>query len=163
METEKRILVAIDLNFETSLVLTQAAYFFRENSTKFYILHVISSDLFSIINKKTKLQVRMKETYRTVEGELKKSGLQYLNYEIFISYGFPAAEIINFSRKHGSDLIVIGTHQRIGFKEFISGSVSFAVAKNSAYPVLLIPLKNPIKLSKEELTKESAVSLVNPS
>ena len=163
METEKKVLIAIDLNFETSFILTQATSFFREKSAKFYILHVISSDIFSIINKKTKLQVKMKETYTVVEDELKKSGLYYLNYEIFISYGFPASEILNFSRKNGSDLIVVGTHQKIGLKEFISGSVSFSVAKNSICPVLLIPLKNPIKLSKEELAKESAVSLVNPS
>ncbi len=163
MEIEKKVLVAIDLNFETSFILTQAASFFRENAAKFYILHVISSAPFSIINRKANLRLKMKEAYEAVEDGLKKSGLYYLNYEIFISYGFPASEILNFSRKKGSDLIVIGTHQKIGVKEFISGSISFSVAKNSLCPVLLIPLKNSIKLSKEELAKEPAVSLVNPS
>lgn len=163
MEIGKKVLIAIDLNFETSFILMQAASFFRENRAKFYILHVIPSEPFSIINKKSKLRLKMEETHKAMEDELRKSGLYYLNYEIFISYGFPAAEIINFSRKNGSDLIAIGTHQRIGFKEFISGSVSFSVAKNSICPVLLIPLKNSIKLSEKELAEKSAVSLVNPS
>ena len=163
MEIEKKVLVAIDLNFETSFILTQTASFFRENAAKFYILHVIPYVPFPVINRKAGLQLKMEETRKTVEDELKKSGLYYLNYEIFISYGFPASEILNFSRKRGSDLIAIGTHQKIGFKEFISGSISFSVAKNSLCPVLLIPLKHSIKLSKEELAKEPAVSLVNPS
>lgn len=153
MEIEKKVLIAIDLNFETSFILMRAVSLFRENSSKFYILHVASSPPFSVINKKTNLQVE-------VEDELKKSGLYYLNHEIFISNGFPAVEIINFSGKNGIDIIALGTHQKTGFKKFVSGSVSFSVAKNSVCPVLLIPLKDLIKSKEEEPSEESAVSLL---
>lgn len=163
MEIEKKVLISVDLNFETGFVLSGASSFFRETAAKFYILHVISTDIFSFINKKTIIKPKTDEAYRLVENKLKEAGLHYLNYEIFISQGLPASEIINFSKKKGADIIAIGTHQKIGFKEFISGSISFSVAKNSICPVLLIPLKNTVKSEEKVLVEESAVSLINPS
>lgn len=162
MDTEKKVLISIDLNFETSYILMQAVSFFREGSAKFYILHVVPSDFFSVVNQKNNIQAEMNRSVKVIEDELKKSGLYYLNYEIFISHGVPSAEILNFAKKKGLDIIALGTHQRIGFKEFISGSVSFSVAKNSVCPVLLIPLKSLIKMDNKELAAESAVSLANP-
>ncbi len=163
MEIEKKILVAIDLDFETGFVLSSAASFFRETSAKFYVLHVVSAEIFTLIDKKSTVKSKSEEAYKAVENKLKEAGLYYLNYEIFIAAGAPVAEILNFSNKKGIDMIALGTHQKIGIKEFISGSVSFSVSKNSICPVLLIPLRNAVKLTKKELIKESAVSLINPS
>lgn len=158
---EKKILIAVEINFETSSILTQTVSFFRESLSKFYILHVISAPPFSSINKKNSLHVEMEASYKNVEDELTKSGLRYLNYEIFISHGFPTVEILNFSIKNDINMIAVGTHQKTGFKEFVSGSISSSVAKNSICPVLLIPLKNLAKLSEEEESaEESAVSLL---
>jgi nucleotide-binding universal stress UspA family protein len=164
METEKKILIAIDLNFETRYVLSAATSFFRETSARFYILHVISSDLFSFIGRKSAAKSKSEDAYKLAENELKEAGLYYLKYEIFIAIGSPSAEIINFSKKNGIDIIALGTHQKIGFKEFISGSVSFSVSKDSVCPVLLIPLKNAVKTAEAELINDTpAVSLINPS
>ncbi|MDA8158865.1 MAG: universal stress protein [Deltaproteobacteria bacterium] len=160
---EKKILIAVDLNFETGFVLSKAASFFRENSVRFYILHIISADIFTSLGKQSTVKLRSEEAYKSAENEIKEAGLYYLNYEIFISIGVPATEILNFSKKKGIDLIALGTHQRIGFKEFVSGSVSFSVSKNSPCPVLLIPLRDAVKTSEKHLVKESAVSLINPS
>ena len=38
MEIEKKVLIAIDLNFETGFVLSKAASFFRDASAKFYVV-----------------------------------------------------------------------------------------------------------------------------
>jgi hypothetical protein len=51
MEIEKKVLIAIDLNFETGFILSKAASFFRDVSAKFYILHVIYSDIFTLLIK----------------------------------------------------------------------------------------------------------------
>ncbi|MHB1661662.1 MAG: universal stress protein [bacterium] len=163
MEIEKKVLIAIDLNFETGFVLSGAASFFRETPAKFYILHVIPADIFSFMNQKSTVESKSDEAYKSAEQALKEAGLYYLNYEIFIAPGVPASEILNFSKKIGADIIALGTHQRIGFKEFISGSVSFSVSKNAVCPVLLIPLKNTVKTAENELIKEPAGVLINPS
>ncbi len=95
------------------------------------------------------LQSKTDNARKSVEHELEEAGLHYLNYEIFVSLGVAASEILNFSK-------------RIGFKEFVFGSVSFAVAKNSICPVLLIPLRNIVESTEDELAKEPAISLINP-
>ncbi len=162
MKIEKNILIAINLNFETPFILRSAASLFREASVKFYILHVVPAGAFSFINKKKMLQSKTDNARKSVEHELEEAGLHYLNYEIFVSLGVAASEILNFSKRIGIDVITIGTHQRIGFKEFVFGSVSFAVAKNSICPVLLIPLRNIVESTEDELAKEPAISLINP-
>ncbi|HEC24808.1 MAG TPA: universal stress protein [bacterium] len=149
MKIEKNILIAINLNFETPFILRSAASLFREASVKFYILHVVPAGAFSFINKKKMLQSKTDNARKSVEHELEEAGLHYLNYEIFVSLGVAASEILNFSK-------------RIGFKEFVFGSVSFAVAKNSICPVLLIPLRNIVESTEDELAKEPAISLINP-
>mgnify|MGYP001626440600 CR=1 FL=1 len=163
MEKEKKVLLAIDLNFETGFMLSSATTLFRESGARFQILHVIPYDIFSLYGKKNTIKSKTEEIRASIEEKLKESGLYYLNYEIFIYSGNPQEEIVNFARKNSSDMIVVGTHQRLGIKEIISGSVSFYVAKHSVCPVLLIPLKNTAKLTAKELIKESALSLINPS
>lgn len=162
MEIEKKVLIAIDLNFETHFILRSAVSMFRDASVKFYVLHIIPAGTFSFMNKKKMLQSKTDEAHKSVEHQLEETGLHYLNYEIFVSFGAMSSEILNFSKKIGVDIIAIGTHQRIGFKEFVSGSISFAVAKNSIYPVLLIPLKNIVESTEDELVKDPAISLINP-
>jgi nucleotide-binding universal stress UspA family protein len=163
MEKEKKILLAVDLNFETGFVLASAASFFRESAAIFQILHVIPYDIFSFSGKKNSIKSKAEEVHGSIEDKLKESGLYYLNYEISVYTGNPQEEIINFAKKNASDIIAVGTHQRVGIKEIVSGSVSFYVAKHSVCPVLLIPLKNTAKLTAKELIKESALSLINPS
>jgi nucleotide-binding universal stress UspA family protein len=162
--SSKKIIIGIDLNFESSYVLTSAVSLFRESAAHFYILHVIPGNMggaFSFINSKEGPKESDKNNVvNNIENIIKESGLYFLNYEILVSKGAPHIEIINFSKKNAVDLIVIGTHQKIGFKELAFGSVSFSVSKNSICPVMLIPLKNTVKLSQKELSEE-AVSAVN--
>lgn len=165
MELEKKVLICINLNFESGFILRSAVSFFRGVSVRFYVIHVIDLNAaFTLMNiKNDLLETKKKNTFNTIENILKENGLYYLNYEITVLHGSPNIEIINFSRKNAVDAIAIGTHQKIGLKELISGSTSFSVAKNSICPVLLIPLKNVAKLSEKELAEERTLSLINPS
>ena len=55
--------------------------------------------------------------------------------------GDPAEEILNYAAENQKDLIVMGSHGRGGFSEFLLGSVSKRVLDNSAGSVLIVPLK----------------------
>ncbi len=59
--------------------------------------------------------------------------------------GYPAEEIVDYARKEGMDLIVIGTHGRKGLERIIFGSVAEHVVKNAPVPVLSV---NPYKFAK---------------
>ncbi len=52
--------------------------------------------------------------------------------------GEPAAEIVEFARSSGTDLLVIGTHGRTGLRHAILGSVAERVVRNAGCPVLTI-------------------------
>ena len=160
----KKIIIGINLNFESSYVLRSAISLFRESAAHFYIMHIIPLNVnsaFSFINpKECLLESKEKDVFNNIENILKESGLYFLNYEIIVSKGIPHTENINFSKKNTVDLIVVGTHQKIGLKELAFGSVSFSISKNSICPVLLIPLKNTAKLAQEELVRET-ISAVN--
>ena len=48
-------------------------------------------------------------------------------------------EILSVADDCKADMIILGTHGRIGFDHFISGSVSESVARKAKCPVLIIP------------------------
>ncbi len=50
----------------------------------------------------------------------------------------PADTIIEYARKNGMDMIIIGTHGYTGLKKLMLGSVAFSVLHQSHVPVLLI-------------------------
>jgi nucleotide-binding universal stress UspA family protein len=160
----KKIIIGINLNFESSYVLRSAISLFRESTVQFYIMHVIPLNInnaFSFINYKERFfESKKRDIFNNIENMLKENGLYFLNYEIIVSKGRPYIELIDFSKKNAVDLIVIGTHQNAGLKELAFGSISFSISKNSICPVLLIPLKNTAKLSQEELVQET-VSAAN--
>src|SRR5277367_2833328 len=58
---------------------------------------------------------------------------------VFIRFGKPAEEILQFAEENGVDLIVMGTHGRTGLAHLIAGSVTERVVRSSPRPVLTVP------------------------
>jgi nucleotide-binding universal stress UspA family protein len=56
--------------------------------------------------------------------------------KITILQGDPAASILSCAKRHGAELIVVGTHGRTGLKRALLGSVAEAVIRGAAVPVL---------------------------
>jgi nucleotide-binding universal stress UspA family protein len=56
----------------------------------------------------------------------------------------PAAEaIVGFARDDGTDLIVMSSHGRTGFRRLVLGSVAEAVARTAPCPVLIVRRDEP--------------------
>lgn len=55
--------------------------------------------------------------------------------------GNAADEIIEYLKNDGINLIVLGSHGRSGFVEFIIGSTSKKVLEHAKIPVLIVPFK----------------------
>jgi nucleotide-binding universal stress UspA family protein len=51
--------------------------------------------------------------------------------------GDPATEIVRWAQEHGCDLVVVGTHGRVGIPRLVLGSVAERVVRRSACPVLI--------------------------
>jgi len=57
--------------------------------------------------------------------------------------GRTAATILDQAKRVSADVIVMGTHGRVGVSEMLLGSVAHRVIHQSTIPVLLIPLRSP--------------------
>lgn len=160
MEIRKKVLVGVDLNFETAYILSAAAALFGGISPVYCVCHVINGAPFSMGMERAGIKTRLDEAAKILESAVKDSGLRYMDCEVYTVSGIPSIELLELAAKQDVSLIIVGTHQKIGLKEFISGSVSFSIAKNSFCPVLLIPLKNIVR-NEKPLLNEPAVSLIN--
>ncbi len=57
---------------------------------------------------------------------------------VFVRFGEPDDEIVDFAAANGYDLIVMGTHGNTGLKHLILGSVTDKVVRKSPVPVLTV-------------------------
>jgi nucleotide-binding universal stress UspA family protein len=59
--------------------------------------------------------------------------------------GAPVAPaIVGFARDTGTDLIVMGSHGRTGFRRLVLGSVAEEVTRAAPCPVLVVPAPEPV-------------------
>jgi nucleotide-binding universal stress UspA family protein len=70
-----------------------------------------------------------------------------LNATEAVLAGNPKEVILEEAEKWNADLIVVGSHGRRGFKRFLLGSVSEAVAMNAHCSVVVV--RNPARSSRK--------------
>lgn len=61
-----------------------------------------------------------------------------INYEIIFLHGDPGLQIIKHANQQQSDLVVIGSRGLNRLQEFVLGSVSHKIAKQTKCPVLIV-------------------------
>jgi nucleotide-binding universal stress UspA family protein len=81
---------------------------------------------------------------KSVEDVLASAGL---NATVTVLSGNPKEVILEEAKKWKADLIVVGSHGRRGFKRFLLGSVSEAVAMNAHCSVVVV--RDPARSSKK--------------
>lgn len=77
-----------------------------------------------------------------------------------IEFGSPAARIVDYARRHGVDLIVVGTHGRTGVSRALLGSVAERVVRTAPCPVLAVPRGAPTGVAPEAPAPELQRCLV---
>lgn len=85
---------------------------------------------------------RTREYLRGLADKLKEDGIDVV---VEVEQGDPAAEICDYAKSIGADLIVMSTHGRSGIRRWVYGSVADRVLRNANIPVLLVR-----SLSQEE-------------
>jgi nucleotide-binding universal stress UspA family protein len=70
--------------------------------------------------------------------------------------GDPAREIVCYSRDHGIDLVVMGTHGRTGLERMLMGSVAEKVLRGASCSVLVVKMPGERKVVTPDV--EVAVS-----
>jgi nucleotide-binding universal stress UspA family protein len=130
----------IDFSEYSDAALQYASSLAQESGAKLYLVHVDDSQVpydsgyAAYIAPPTNpegLRQRLQE---------KRPSISAVEYEHKLLFGHPADGIVEFAQDHDIDLIVLGTHGRTGLARLLMGSVSEAVVRRAACPVLTVKM-----------------------
>jgi nucleotide-binding universal stress UspA family protein len=149
----KKILVAVDLSPQSSsvadyaVVMAQAldadilAVYIAPSLGHYVGFHVPTSSIENFVGEVVNGAEKSME-------EFVKEKFQGVRAEGKVISGYAAEEIINQARECKADMIIMGTHGRVGLDRILFGSVAEKVVKSSNIPVLTV---RPEGIGDEEI------------
>ncbi|MFY9820932.1 MAG: universal stress protein [Thermoanaerobaculia bacterium] len=72
--------------------------------------------------------------------------------------GYPSMEILAVLKERQADLVILGTHERRGFKRFMLGSVATEVMHRAACNLLIVPPEDQLQQGAEAPQEENRTS-----
>ncbi len=138
----KKILVGVKDDLESKSALCYAANLAKITGAELTALHVIEEleeyHFYEDIELLYKVEARKdkEEAIRKIKEVSRECHLGRVNIEI--AYGNPAKMILRESAKKDYDLIVVGSHSKPRFLEFLLGGVAFQIIHYAKRPVLVV-------------------------
>lgn len=139
-----RVLVAVDGSKEAARAVQAAAEVTKSTGAEFTILHVIYvpaaaySSGSSAATRTERAARREAEDYLSAARDLAKKAGVDCSVRIVEDLQSPVRGIIEFASKEHSDLIVLGTRGRGGFRRLLLGSVASGVVNFAPCSVLVV-------------------------
>jgi nucleotide-binding universal stress UspA family protein len=139
----QRILVAVDGSYTSNLALQEAFKLAKETKAKLHLVHVIDvtpgvEGGFNPETLRRMVREEGNELLKTIADLARQAGVDADTAMLEeIRRKFSKA-IANEARRWEADLIVMGTHGRIGIARLVLGSVAEGVLHSAPVPVLLV-------------------------
>ena len=140
----KKILVPIDFSDYSKSTLTYAKHFAERYNARLQLLHVISQSIppsfyaggvtswFELApDLKLKCEEQLNSLFKETQGP-------DIPFDIHVSEGTPAHDIVDFAKEQNPDLLVIATHGLTGIQHLLLGSVAEKVVRMSPCPVFTV-------------------------
>ena len=151
----KNILVPVDFSVQSRYAAKVAAKIAKQTNSKLFLLHMLElptgvidpSSHNSSSNTPTSL-LFLKRAHKKFEEFKKSSFLKGVDMEESVLFQKAYEGIIEETKKHNVDLIVMGSKGTSGLEEMLVGSNTEKVVRNSHVPVLVI--KNDVEDFKIE-------------
>lgn len=145
MKTYKHILVPLDSSELAELALPDAFSLASLNQAALILLHVIPP-IETVLAAETGHPIfidQQWDTHKLLAKRYLTSVCERFNCpdvktELVVEMGLAAETIIEYTRDHPIDLIVMATHGRSGLKRWVYGSVADKVLRGAPVPVLLV-------------------------
>lgn len=138
----KSILVPIDFSEQSQIALKMAAKLAKRQHSELVVLHMLELSTGVMANVEYIPRVHIVHLVKVAEQRLEKfldrPYLKNLNIIPVIKHYKVFSEVKDLAEKHGSDLIVMGSHGTDGLEEIFIGSNTERVVRNSAVPVLVV-------------------------
>ena len=134
-----KILVPIDGSKNSLRGFDEAIYFARQCQAVITGLYVVNVPSSMVLRKKKLESVSLKSVKSLMDAAKTKAARHGVEFSYRIIKGAdPGYDIVNFSKNHKTDLIVIGARGLGAIKEAFLGSVSNYVLHKSKTPVLIV-------------------------
>lgn len=151
MATIKTVLCPTDLSEESRPTLEAACEWAKRFGAELHLLHVVAglSNPYPYLgppfNEAASWEVMIRQRAQAaLEALPLPRGAGTLKVVRELRSGSPAANIVDYAKETGSDLIVMGTHGRSGFSHLLLGSVAEHVVRRAACSVLTVrPAASP--------------------
>ena len=137
----RKVLAATDFSPLSEKALRQALSIARRYHSKFYIVHVVSSWGFSVAGYDAAVEgakLAQSDLQKLVSELIKSDALKDVDHEIVVAIGDFWEELRRIATSYEVDLIVIGTHGRVGMEKMVMGSVAESVFRYARRPVLTV-------------------------
>jgi nucleotide-binding universal stress UspA family protein len=144
----KNILVTIDFDINTKLLVDQAVKLSKAFDSKLWLVHIASPDPKFVGYGVGPQYIRnfiakeLKEEHMFLHEQVKEIRLKGIEAEGLLIQGATIEMIISESKKLKIDLIIAGHHEHGILYSTIVGSISNGIIKESKIPVLIIPLND---------------------
>src|SRR5215468_1700498 len=136
----KSILCPVDFSDCSHEALMRAVDLAKETSADLFLLHVyqlvITDGMLFVPEFLTQTQKRADDALKSLISRVDRLGVPNVKGEAMM--GIPWDEIVRHARHLGTDLIVMGTHGRTGFKHALIGSVAERVVRHAPCTVMVV-------------------------
>lgn len=142
MLTERSILCPVDFSEQSRAALLWALSIARHRGAELTVLSVVdplladAADVRLGVDLARHTEPALREFVDAVVGEPERGDLRP---RMQVAVGDPAEAILDAAHRLDTDLIVIGTHGRGGFRKLMLGSTTEQVLRRTEWPVLAVP------------------------
>lgn len=155
----KNLLYSTDLSPNSHIAFGYAAYLAKLTGADIHILHVLERlsddaafaiqayvqddrkrhDMLDLRIARARKVLQEKQDAFWAEQSDEDKKLKDRIKSVRVCESYPAEEILKTAKKHGCDLIVMGSHER-GMSHTFLGSVAKSVLRRAPVPTLIVPL-----------------------
>jgi nucleotide-binding universal stress UspA family protein len=144
----KNIVAAVDFSNATPGVLEAAAHLAKAFGAALHVLHVVepepsytaygfTPDEFPAIHLFQE-EARKRATNRLSQ-LLAQVSTEVPNSSVHLAEGSPLHAVLDYVKKQGADLVVVGSHGHGAMASLLLGSVAEGMVRKAAVPTLVIP------------------------
>ena len=152
-----RILVPTDFSRPSEQALHYAHDLAQQFGASLHLLHVVNRPLLAegLAAEAHLSQKFESDKVRGTEARLRKLAPDAASADVV--FGYASRTIVDWASRLGADLIVMGSHGRVGVAHLMLGSVAEAVVRTARCPVLTV--RQPIK--KRMFSEQEAMHMAD--